>query len=389
MSSSIHISDDGKPDPGQRLRGKLKVFLGYAAGVGKTLRMLEEAQDLKRQGEDIVVGYFEPHRREDTIAKLDGLEVVPRHIVAYRGGTFQEMDTRTILSRHPAICVVDELAHTNVPGSERVKRWEDVQVLLAAGMDVMTNMNIQHLESLNDQVFRITGVRVRETVPDWFVQSADEVVMVDVTTEALLNRLKRGNIYAAETAQKAMENFFKESTLTALRELALRQTAHELEAREIATSTESQQPQQEQSGTSPPLRATVDRILIYVSSDPSTFMLVRRGRRMADYLGADCFAVSVMPLRDRRRMPRQDQHAIEEHLKFARHLHIETRILEGEDIAETVVGFAHLNGITHIILSRREYRWWSRLLKTDRILQIVHKATDIRVIIVAERRQHH
>jgi two-component system sensor histidine kinase KdpD len=389
MSSSIHINRDGEQDRGQNTRGQLKVFLGYAAGVGKTLRMLEEAQDLKRQGVDIVVGYFEPHKRKDTIARVDGLELVPRRTVAYRGGTFQEMDTMAILSRRPAICAVDELAHTNVPGSERAKRWEDVQVLLAAGIDVMTNMNIQHLESLNDQVFRITGIRVRETVPDWFVKGADEVVMVDVTTEALLNRLKRGNIYAAETAQRAMENFFKESTLTALRELALRQTAHELGSREIASAAEERQPQQEHSSISPqPSRAAVDRILIYVSSDPSTVMLVRRGRRMADYLVADCFAVSVTPSRDRRRMPKQDQDAVEEHLKFARHLHIETRILEGDDLAETVVDFAHRNQITHIILSRRDYRWWNRLLRTELTLRIVQKATDIRVIIVAERRKH-
>jgi len=210
--------------------------------------------------------------------------------------------------------------------------------------------------------------------------------MVDVTTEALLNRLKRGNIYAAETAQRAMENFFKESTLTALRELALRQTAHELGSREIASAAEEQQLQQEHSSTSPsPPRATVDRILIYVSSDPSTVMLVRRGRRMADYLGADCFAVSVIPFRDHSRMPRQDQDAVEGHLKFAKHLHIETRILEGDDLAETVVSFAHRNQITHIILGRQDYRWWSRLLRTDRILRIVQKATDIRVIIVAKR----
>jgi two-component system sensor histidine kinase KdpD len=389
MSSSIHINGDGKRDRGPSARGQLKVFLGYAAGVGKTLRMLEEAQDLQRQGEDIVVGYFEPHKRKDTIARLDGLEVVPRRAVAYRGGTFQEMDTTGILSRRPAICVVDELAHTNVPGSEHAKRWEDVEVLLASGIDVMTNMNIQHLESLNDQVFRITGIRVRETVPDWFVKRADEVVMVDVTTEALLNRLKRGNIYAAETAQRAMENFFKESTLTALRELALRQTAHELGSREIASAAEEQQPQQEHSSASlSPTRETVDRILIYVSSDPSTVMLVRRGRRMADYLGADCFAVSVMPFRGRSRMSKQDQDAVEEHLKFARHLHIETRILEGDDLAETVVDFAHRNQITHIILSRRDYRWWSHLLRTDPILRIVQKATDIRAIIVAERKRH-
>ena len=191
--------------------------------------MLEEAQQLKRQGKDVVVGYFEPHKRKDTIAKTEGLEMVPTKTINYRGVALQEMDTFAIQMRRPAICVVDELAHTNVPGSERTKRWEDVQVLLDGGIDVMTNMNIQHLESLNDQIFHITGIRVRETVPDWFVKSADEVLMVDATTEALLNRLKRGDIYALEKAQKAMENFFKESNLTALRELALRQTAHELE----------------------------------------------------------------------------------------------------------------------------------------------------------------
>ena len=338
MSSSIHISRDGEQNYGQSGRGQLKVFLGYAAGVGKTYRMLEEAQQLKRQGKDIVVGYFEPHGRKDTIAKADGFEIIARRIVVYRGCTFQEMDIPAILSRRPAICVVDELAHTNVPGSERSKRWEDVQVLLDVGIEVMTNMNIQHLESLNDQVFRITGIRVRETVPDWFVKSAAEVVMVDATTGALLNRLKRGDIYAPEKAQRAMENFFKESTLTALRELALRQAAHELEVREIASTSEERQPQQELSSTSPPSPiANIDRILIYVSADASTAMVIRRGRRMADYLGADCFAVSVVPLRDKARLPTQDRNAVEKHLNFARNLHIETRILEGDDAAETIV----------------------------------------------------
>ena len=290
--------------------------------------MLEEAQQLKRQGKDIVVGYFEPHGRKDTIAKSNGLEIVPRRMVAYRGGTFEEMDTTAILLRRPAICIVDELAHSNVPGSERSKRWEDVQVLLGAGIDVITNMNIQHLESLNDQVFQITGIRVRETVPDWFVKSAAEVVMVDATTGALLNRLKRGDIYAPEKAQRAMENFFKESTLTALRELALRQAAHELDLREIASTSEELRTQQEVSSASPssPM-VTIDRILIYVSADASTAMLIRRGRRMADYLGADCFAVSVGPLQDKARLPTRDRNAVEKHLNFARNLHIETRIL--------------------------------------------------------------
>ena len=187
--------------------------------------------------------------------------MIPTRTINYRSVTLQEMDTPAIQTRPPTICVVDELAHTNVPGSERSKRWEDVQVLLDSGIHVMTNMNIQHLESLNEQVFQITGIRVRETVPDWFVKCADEVVMVDATTGALLNRLKRGDIYAAEKAQRAMENFFKESTLTALRELALREAAHELVSRELASVPLERQQEQRPSGVSPPSpRVTVDRI---------------------------------------------------------------------------------------------------------------------------------
>jgi two-component system, OmpR family, sensor histidine kinase KdpD len=387
MSSSTPISGDPGDDPRSGRRRQLKVFLGYAAGVGKTYRMLEEAQHLMRQGNDIVVGYFEPHARKDTIAKTVGLETVPPSTITYRTSTFREMDTDAILKRRPAICAVDELAHTNVPGSQRAKRWEDVQILLDAGINVLTNMNIQHLESLNDQIFRITGVRVRETVPDWFVKSASEIVMVDATTGALLNRLRRGDIYAQEKAQQAMENFFKESTLTALRELAMRQAAHELELREIASASEESQPQQEPSGISPssPKDAT-DRILIYASADDSTAMLIRRGRRMADYLGADCFAVSVMP-RDHGRLPNQDRDALEKHLNFARNLHIETRILEGDDPAEAIVDFARRNQVTQILLSRCGDSSWSHLFGGDLILRVVQKAKDIRVIIVAERKR--
>ena len=389
MSSSIHSSREGGHNCAQSRRGQLKVFLGYIAGVGKTYRMLEEAQQLKRQGKDIVVGYFEPHERKATIAKTAGLELIPRHIVAHRGARFQDMDTTAILARHPAICVVDELAHTNVSGSERSKRWEDVRVLLDAGIDVMTNMNIQHLESLNDQVFQITGIRVRETVPDWFVNGADEVVMVDATTGAVLSRLKRGDIYASEKVQRAMQNFFKEWNLTALRELALRQAAHELELREITSASEERQQEQRPSGVSPPSpTVTVDRILIYVSADASTAMLIRRGRRMADYLGADCFAVSVMPFGDRR-LPKGDRYAIEKHLNFARNLHIEIRVLEADDVAEAIVDFARRNQITQILLGRAHYSWWSRLLGTDFVLRVIRKAKDIRVIIVAERRRQH
>jgi two-component system, OmpR family, sensor histidine kinase KdpD len=381
MSSSIPTSAGGSaPRPS---RGRLKLFLGYAAGVGKTYRMLEEAQQLKRETKDVVVGYFEPHGRKDTIAKTIGLETIPTRSINYRSVVLQEMDAPAIQARHPAICVVDELAHTNVPGSERSKRWEDVQVLLDAGIDVMTTMNIQHLESLNDHIFHITGIRVRETVPDWFVKSADEVVMVDATTGALLNRLKRGDIYAPEKAQRAMENFFKESTLGALRELALRQTAHELELREIAESAEAER------GLSSlvPEKGIRDRILIYVTSDLSTTMLIRRGRRMADYLSADCFAICVLPRSKEPRPTTEAKDAIEKHLNFARNLHIEARILEGEDPAEAIVDFARRNQITQILLGRPKYHFWSRLLGTDLTLRIVQKAQEIRVIIVAERRR--
>ena len=212
-------------------RGKLKVFMGYAAGVGKTYKMLEEAQALKSDAVDIVVGYFESHCRKDTIAKTEGLETIPRRRIAYRGTVFEEMDTDAILARHPQVCVVDEFPHTNVPGSGSAKRWEDVQILLDAGIHVMTTMNIQHLESLNDKVRHITGIRVRETIPDWVVQQANEVVMIDLTPQALLNRLERGVVYSKEKAEQARKNFFREQSLVALRELALRQAAHEVEQR--------------------------------------------------------------------------------------------------------------------------------------------------------------
>ena len=232
--------------------------------------MLEEAQELKRQGVDVVIGYFEPHGRKDTIAKTEGLEMVPRRKIDYRGGLFEEMDTDAILRRHPEICVVDEFPHTNVPGSERLKRWQDVQVLLDAGIDVLTTMNIQHLESLNDQIWQITGIRVRETIPDWVMQQADQVVMVDLTPRALLNRLARGVVYSQEKAQKALENFFQESTLVVLREMALRQTAHEVEIRQVDYDAPGFQPQPGYHDEAEASSANADRILILVTPEPAT-----------------------------------------------------------------------------------------------------------------------
>ena len=215
-------------------RPKLKVYLGYSAGVGKTFQMLLDARDLAQQGTDVVVAYFEPHERPDTVAQAQGLEVVSQRKIQYRDRMFGEMDTDAVLRRKPKIALVDELAHTNIPGSERTKRWEDVQLLLEAGIEVWTTMNVQHIESLNDQVWQITGIQVRETVPDWIVRQAAEIVAVDVTPEALLNRLKRGAVYKPEMVEKALTGFFKGSNLGALRELTLRQAAHEVDLRQFA-----------------------------------------------------------------------------------------------------------------------------------------------------------
>jgi two-component system sensor histidine kinase KdpD len=372
-------------------RGSLKIYLGYAAGVGKTYSMLQEAQALRRQGVDVVVGYFEPHGRHDTIALTEGLEIIPRKRIQYRSGSFEEMDTDAILRRHPAVCAVDEFAHTNVPGSERTKRWEDAQVLLDSGISVLTTMNVQHLESLNDQVWQVTGVRVRETLPDWVVKQADEVVMVDLPPQALLNRLRRGVVYAPEKAQQALQNFFKESTLVVLRELALRQTAHEVDVRHTGLE-ETSVPHKllPQTGGAPRSDGQIppsDRVLIYVTADPSTAMLIRRGRRVADYLHADCFAVSVHPDPDLRRMPSSQREALEKHLNFSRNLHIETRLLQGEDPAITLVDFARLHQVTQIFLARAQQSPRVPVVRHNLIQQVVRLARDMQVTIVAERRR--
>ncbi len=367
--------------------GKLKIFLGYAAGVGKTYQMLEEAQGLKARGSDVLIGYFEPHGRKDTIAKTEGLEMVPRKLVSYRGSVFEEMNTEGILERHPEIAVVDEFPHTNVPGSAREKRWEDVLVLLDAGIDVLTTMNVQHLESLNDQMGQITGVRVRETIPDWVVKRADEVIMVDLTPRALLNRLERGVVYAPDKAKLALENFFKESTLVALRELALRQTAHELEGRieqgESAPLILSEQPWPAKVRT----RRQDDAVVIYISDDPSTAMLIRRGKRVADIMGGNCFAVLVAEKGDLQTSPPTQRKAIERHLNFARNLHIETRVLAGTDHAQAIVDFARLHNARQIFLPRIVAKGLERMTQKSLVNEVVQLARDMEVTIVADRRQ--
>ena len=260
----------------QRRRGHLKIYLGYAAGVGKTYRMLEDAHELKARGIDVVLAFLEPQGRNDLMERAKEFDTVPLLRVACRGSYTEEMDVTGILSRRPKVCLVDDLAHTNAPGSERQRRWQDIQVLLDGGVDVLTTMNVQDLASLSDQIWQITGLRVRETVPDWVFQEADEVVMVDVTPRALIHRLERGVIYPPERAKAESGRLFQEPTLVALRELAIRQTAQALEARATAKKEQAE------------LRA--EKILVSVAADPSTAMLLRRARRMADYLHVACVA---------------------------------------------------------------------------------------------------
>jgi two-component system sensor histidine kinase KdpD len=366
----------------ERQRGKLKIFMGYAAGVGKTYQMLEEAQLLHRQGVDVVIGYFEPHGRQDTIARTEGLETIPRKKMDYRGSAFDEMDTDAILARAPRVCLVDEFPHTNVPGSARTKRWEDVQALLDAGIDVLSTMNIQHLESLNDQVWHITGVRIRETVPDWVVQQADEVVMVDLTPRALLHRLQRGVVYSREKAERALENFFRESTLVALRELALRETAYELEHR----SSDSDGARGEHAGETVEGRAGKQhRIAVLVTAEPETAMVIRRAKRVGDFLGAGCFAVAVQSSGDLSGLPEADREAIEKHLNFARNLHIETRILAGRDVAAALVDFARRNQVTQLFLAHPRERLRVPLISRGLVERIIGIAKDMQIVVVSER----
>ena len=362
-----------------RRPARLKLFLGYAAGVGKTYQMLEESHTLARSGVDLVVGYFEPHGRRDTIARVDGLEQIPRRRVEYRGATFEEMDVDAVLARRPALCLVDELAHSNVPGSPREKRWQDVQVLLAAGIDVHSTMNVQHLESLNDQIYQFTGVQVRETVPDWFIRQADEVVMVDLTPEALRNRIARGAVYSPEKATQALESFFREPTLAALRELALRQTAREVDARQETPAASDAARMAE----GPALPAP-EKVLVLVTADPASAAVLRRGRRVADYLQADCFAAAVCPPGGLARLPERQRIAVGRHLDFARELRIETHVLASERPAEAIVELARQRGVSQILVPPPHIeRRLIGLKPRDLVFRLIERAKDFQVTVVA------
>ncbi len=355
----------------QKRRGHLKIYLGYAAGVGKTYQMLEDAHELKARGTDVVLAFLEPQGRNDLIERSKEFEMVPLLRVSCRGSYIEEIDVAGILQRRPKICIVDDLAHTNAPGSVRQRRWQDVQALLDGGASVLTTMNVQDLASLSDQIWQITGMRVRETVPDWVFQEADEVVMVDVTPRALLHRLERGVIYPPERAKAESARLFQEPTLVALRELAIRQTAQALEARATAKKEHAE--------------SRAEKILVSVTADPSTAMLLRRARRVADYIHATCVAVFVSGGKDLSALPPQERQAIERHFHFAENLHIDTAVVQGKNRADALADYAHRNGVTQIFVgpaSELPRKWFRGLDFTD---QLLYQACDLEVTVVAER----
>ena len=352
--------------------GHLKIYLGYAPGVGKTYQMLEDARELRNRGVEVVVGYVEAQGREDIRDLLAGLTAIPLARITHRGGTAEELDVDAVLRLNPRICVVDGLAHSNPPGSARPKRWQDIQVLLEAGIDVVTTMNVQDLASLSDQIWQLTGIRVRETVPDWLFQQANEVVIVDVTPRALRHRLQRGAIYPPDRAKSESERMFQEPVLVALRELAIRQTAQVLEAR--------------QSGQAPD--AHLDKILVNITADPSTAMLLRRARRVADHLQAVCIAVYVYSKDEAATLPTEDHPTVERHLRFAENLHIPTEVIHGKNRPRSLVDYAHKNGATQLFLNRSgepHRRWFPGQDFSDQVLQY---ASDLEVTVVAERDRH-
>jgi len=354
--------------------GRLKIYLGYAPGVGKTYQMLEDARQLKAGGADLVVGFVDAHGRNDIRDRFAGLPTIPLARITHRIGTSEELDVEAVLRWSPHVCVVDDLAHSNAPGSARQKRWQDVQALLQAGVDVLTTLDVQNLASLSDQIWQLTGKRVRETVPDWFFQQADEVVLVDVTPRALLHRLERGAIYPPDKAKSELQGLFQEPILVALRELAIRQTAQALEARHR--------------GKTGPTDVHAPKILVNISADPSTAMLLRRARRVADHLQAVCMAVYVYSKEESEALPAEDKPTVERHLRFAENLRIDTKTIHGKDRARTLVDYARENGVTQIFLNRttdHRRRWFPGLDFTEQVLQ---QASEMEVTVVAERHRH-
>jgi two-component system sensor histidine kinase KdpD len=349
--------------------GKLKIYLGHAAGVGKTYAMLEEAHRLKKAGVDVVVGWVDTHGRKETEALLEGLEIIPRKKVEHNGHTVEVLDVEAIFKRYPTVCVVDELPFTNVAGSQHPKRYLEVHDLLLAGINVITAMNIQHLESLHDTVLRATGVDVRERVPDRFVLEADQVVNVDLTAEELRERLRMGKIYPADRAAAALENFFTEKNLNELRELALRETANALD-------------QRPRSGVKSPTDVS-EKIAVFISTNPgTTARLLRAASRMAGRLNREWMAVYVRRKKeDPMRIPSDLQRQFMQNVQLATDLGGSVTVLESEDVCEALLKYCRENDVNLVVLGTTERHWW-QFTRPNVLEFFMHHAPGIDIHIV-------
>lgn len=355
----------------QAKRGSLKIFFGYAAGVGKTYAMLANARQVKSTGQEVVAGYVEPHGRPETEALLEGLETLPLKQVEYKGVLLREFDVDAAIARHPELILVDELAHTNAPGCRHQKRWQDVEELLNAGINVWTTLNVQHMESLNDVIGQITGVIVRETVPDRMLEVANELELVDIPPEDLLTRLQAGKVYLPEQAQRAVQKFFQKPNLTALRELSLRQTA-----RRIHSDVESAR--REKSILQP--WATGERLLVCVGPSPTTARVIRTAKRMAQALDAPWLAVSVDRMGEMSSGRANEQ--IAQHFRLAERLGAETVTLTGESTAETILEYARSRNVTKILIGKTAVARWKRLLFGTVVDEVLENSGEIDVYII-------
>src|SRR5690348_9120898 len=355
--------------------GKLKIFVGAAPGVGKTYEMLQQARARQKDGYDIVVGVVETHGRRETEVLLEGLEVIPRRAIAYRGQALEEMDIDAIEARRPQIVLVDELAHTNAAGSRHPKRYLDVEELLSRGIDVYTAVNIQHIESLNDVVAQITHVRVRETVPDTIFERADAIELIDLTPDDLIQRLKEGKVYVPKQAERALEHYFSPGNLTALRELALRRTAERVDE-QLLTHMQA-------NAIAGPWAAG-ERILVCLSEDPRAAGLVRYTKRLADRLHAPWTAVSIETRRSLQLTDEQHDR-LADTMRLAEALGGEAITIPGVNrrIADDLINFAHANNATQIVIGKSSRSWWFELVRGSVVHELVRNAGHISVHVIA------
>jgi len=354
-------------------RPRLRVYIGAAPGVGKTFAMLREAHALKAKNLDVVVGLVETYGRKDTDAQVGDLEVIPRRQIEYRGTTLEDLDVEAVIHRKPQVCVVDELAHSNVPGSKNDKRYQDVLEILDAGIHVMTAVNIQHLETLNDAVAKVTGVRVRETVPDTFLDRADEVINVDVTVEELRGRLREGKVYKPEKVEQALTNFFRKGNLSTLRELALRAVADEVG--EKAASYRARE------GLEPAL--IPERVMVCMSSNAMAPRVIRTGARIAGRLGAKWFAVYVETPKERPdRIKAPDSDALTENIRLAESLGATVVRVKADRPAEGLVAFAQREGVTHVIFGQTARTRWELIWQGSTLDKFLNAVPDAAVQVV-------